>query len=259
MVVFMTELHAGRDVRAGLALAVLALKPPLLLAPIIYLFVLGRRRAIWTTIAAGAAQAAVSIALVGWSGVADYLRLSRRLAGPDGTVVTNVWGMVNIRAMVVRAFPADDGLLVTVVIVGLTALVLGGAAWLWHRSAEPTGTTALALLATMTVLTSYHALYHTSIFAVLGAILLIAQARRIGDAHQADRALVVSWLCFTLLPLAYFLVVQSSKVPAVLSTIGILLIAAMASHLLAQPATVVQPIPAPAEVPEQVVHRRRRA
>jgi hypothetical protein len=256
MVLFMTELRRDRDVRAGLALSVLAIKPPLLLAPMVYLFVLGRRRTIWTMIVAVAAQFVVSVALVGSAGVADYLRLSRRLAGPDGTIVTNVWGMVNVRAIVVRAFPADDGMLVNVVIAVLTALILGFAARLWRRSDEPVGAIALALLATTTVLTAYHALYHTSLIALLGSVLLIARARWQRDEVQVNRVIVISWLFFTLLPMLYFVVVQSSKVPAVMSTIGILVIMGMASHLLAQPAAAIHPSPSPTEVPEPAVLRR---
>ena len=121
------ELAAPLSLRiflAGLALSVFAIKPPLLLAPLLYLAVTGRRRATWTTILATGVQAVASMALVGPKGVREFVELSRRLSGPDGTIVTNVWGMVNIRSVVVRAFPVDDRLLTNVMIVLLTAVTL---------------------------------------------------------------------------------------------------------------------------------------
>mgnify|MGYP006216756277 CR=1 FL=1 len=47
----------------------------------------------------GPEVAAATVKVIGATGVHGYVELSRRLSGPDGTTVTNVWGMVNIRSL----------------------------------------------------------------------------------------------------------------------------------------------------------------
>lgn len=201
-VVFVLELRDGREIRAGLALSVFAIKPPLLLAPLLFLAVTGRRRTIWTAILSTCVQAVGSMLLVGPEGVREYVTLSRRLSGPDGTIVTNVWGMVNIRSIVARAFPVEDRLLTNLTIVTLTAVTLLVTCWFWHRADRESGSLpSLALLAVTTVLTSYHALYHTATIALIGAVLLVAHAVLQHDEARAERLTVISWALFSFLPL----------------------------------------------------------
>jgi hypothetical protein len=158
-VVFVLALRAGHEGRAGLALAAFALKPPLLPAALVYLFVTGRKRAFWTTVAAGLAQAAVGMLLVGRDGVNDYIRLSRRLAVPTADAVTNVGGMINLRAMLVRALPAASEHALALAIASATAFMLIAAGWLWRRAgADALNDASLALVGTTTVLTAYHGL-----------------------------------------------------------------------------------------------------
>lgn len=234
-VVFALELREGRDLRAGLALAVFALKPPLLLAPLLYLAVTGRRRAVWTTLIATSVQAVASMALVGPQGVREYIQLSQRLSGPDGTIVTNVWGMVNIRSIVVRALPVDDQMVTNGMIVLLTGITLGVTSWYWRRAArEASMLPSLALLAVTTVLTSYHALYHTATIALIGVLLLVAYAITQRDTARVERLTVFSWSVFSLLPLLAFVVVQTSKVPAAIGVVGVLLLWAVATGTVAQ-------------------------
>jgi len=236
-VVFALELREGRELRAGLALAVFAIKPPLLLAPLLYLAITGRRRATWTTIVATAGQALVSIALVGPKGVREYVELSQRMSGPDGTNVTNVWGMVNIRSIVVRAFPTDEHLLINATIVFLTGLTLAATCWFWRRAGhDAAGAPSLALLAVTTVLTSYHALYHTTTIALLGVVFLVAHALINREEARVERLTVFTWAAFSLLPLLTFVTVQTSKVPAGIGLTGLLLVWAMAASAIAQQA-----------------------
>lgn len=234
-VLFVIELRAGREARAGLALAFLAIKPPLLVAPVLYLLVTGRRRATVATIGAGLAQALLSALVIGPGGVRDYIDLSRRMAGPDGAIVTNVWGMVNIRAAVVRIAPVDDGMIVNTIVVLLTAAVLTIACMLWRRSGrDAVSMTSLGLLAMTTVLTSYHALYHTALLALLGVVLLLAEIERRGDIDLAGRLFAGAWVLFTAAPLASFAIVASSKAPATISTIGVVAGWGIACLILAQ-------------------------
>ena len=234
---FVIELRAGRDVRAGLALACFAIKPPLLVAPLLFLAVTGRRRALAWTVAGGSVLALISAAVVGINGVRDYIALSRRMAGPDGAIVTNVWGMVNIRSAIVRMAPVDDGLVVNLLVVLLTALVLTTACLIWRRSIAAGHSLSFAsfgLLAMTTVLTSYHALYHTAVLALLGVVLLLTEIERREDTDLSGWIFGGSWLLFSAAPLAAFAIVASSKVPAALSTVGVAAGWALACLALAQ-------------------------
>ena len=93
-----------------------------------------------------------------------------------------------------------------------------------------------------TLLTSYHALYHTAIFAMLGAVFLLDHAYRESNLAAVERILGVSWLFFSFGPLLPFLVVPSSRVPAVISTAGVMILFGLALRgVLAQ-------LPAPSTV-----------
>jgi hypothetical protein len=257
LALFMVWLRAGHDARAGLALAMLALKPPLLLAAFVFLLSTRRQRVLAYATGAIAVQGLSSLAIVGPRGVRDFLDLSRRLSGPDGATVTNVWGMVNIRSVVVRLVPEHTHL-VGVAIVVLTALVLYAAAWYWRTSPAPTqDLAALGFLPMTMVLTSYHALYHTSLLGLLGVLLLIAHLQHARQRVLADRLLMWSVIFFSIAPLASFLVVPTSKIPALLGIGGLLLCWCVTMGLALGPVPV--RVPRRAEVPVQwraTDHRR---
>jgi hypothetical protein len=241
-IMFIVQLRAGNDRRAGVALAVLAIKPPLLLAPIIYLMVTGRRRALAASIVTGLVEAAISIALLGPAGVRQYMALTRRMAGPDGDEITNVWGMVNLRSAVVRAVPSDHTLFINLSVAALTLLALSGAVWLWRTNLRNAASLpALSLLAMTTVLTAYHALLHSALIAMIGVVLLVVHAIQHDDLHLRNRVLAFSWTLFTILPLVLFGVAQTTRLPATVATIGMLLVWGAAAVTVAQ-FRVVEPV-----------------
>jgi hypothetical protein len=202
------------------------------------------------------------MALVGPKGVREYIELSQRLSGPDGTIVTNVWGMVNIRSLVIRAFPFDDHLLTNLTIVMLTLTALGVTGWFWRKAArEVSILPSMALLAVTTVLTSYHALYHTTTLALIGVVLLVAHAAQQRETSSVERVVVFSWLTFTLLPLLAFVAVQASKLPAAFGVIGVLLLWTLATGTVAQQIAATEAATRPARAqmqPWYVVWDRRR-
>ncbi|MCO5175767.1 MAG: DUF2029 domain-containing protein [Thermomicrobiales bacterium] len=222
-VVFLAQLRRGREGRAGLALAVLAMKPQLLLAPIIYLLVTGRRRAVVSVAVASAAEAALSFALIGWGGLQDALAVSRRMGGPAGDAVIHVAGMLNIRAAVARSLPTNMEFLQTVVIVVLTALILGVTARIWRRGDSHAVTPIGAgLLCIVTVLTAFHAHYHSGVLALLGVGLLAVGLREHGEAQAAQRLVTLTLITFSFVPFVLFLINESTRRPAALGTIVLL-------------------------------------
>lgn len=224
MTVFVLELRRGNEGRAGLALAVLALKPQLLLVPLLFLAITGRRRSLLVTLTAGAAQLILSTLVVGISGMQGYIQLGRKLSTPEGIVATNVPGMVNVRAAVVRAMPWLDAYLANVVIFVLSLALLVVAVYIW-RKLGPAALSGpgIALLMTTLLLTSYHSLYHTAIFATLAVVFLIEHAWNAGDESLVWRLAVGAWVGFALLPLLTFgLIVQASPIPATIGTVAAL-------------------------------------
>lgn len=240
-VVFLAQLRRGHEGRAGLALAVLAMKPQLLLAPIVYLLVTGRRRAVISVALASAAEAVLSFALIGWGGVQDALAVSRRMGGPAGDAVIHVAGMLNIRAEVARSVPADMKFLQTLIIVMLTALVLGVTARIWRQSDSHEVTPIGAgLLCIVTVLTAFHAHYHSGVIALLGIGLLAAGLREHGEALVAQRLTTLAIVAFSFVPFLLYLVNESTRRPAALGTtvlLGMWVWMAYALSLRARPVT----------------------
>lgn len=224
MTIFVLELRRGNEGRAGLALAVLALKPQLLLVPLLFLAVTGRRRGLLTTLVAGAVQLVISTLVVGISGMQEYVSLGRKLSAPEGIVATNVPGMVNIRAAVVRALPWLDANVANVFILAVSLVLLAVAVYLWRRLGPATlSGPGIALLMTTLLLTSYHSLYHTAVFATLAVVFLIEHAWNAGDERLVLRLTVGGWVGFGLLPLmAFALIVPSSPVPATIGTLAAL-------------------------------------
>lgn len=224
LTVFVLELRRGNEGRAGLALAVLALKPQLLLVPLLFMVVTGRRRGLIVTLTAGAAQLVVSTLVVGISGMREYVNLGQRLSTPEGIVATNVPGMVNIRGAIVRALPWLDANLANVLILVFSLALLAVAVYLWRKlGALALSGPGIALLMTTLLLTSYHALYHTAVFATLAVVFLVEHAWNAGDESLVWRLTVGAWVGFALLPmLAFVLIVQSSPVPATIGTLAAL-------------------------------------
>lgn len=240
MVIFVLELRRGNEVRAALALSVLALKPQLLLAPLVFLAATGHRRAFITTGVAGAVQLAISTMLVGIAGMREYVEFGRRLSQPEGIAATNVPGMVNLRAMIVRAVPYEENAFINIAIVVASLALLGLMAYLWRElGTNSLSGPSMALLMTTTLLTSYHALYHTAIFATLAAVFMVEHAYREQDVAGVDRMVGVAWVFLSFGPLLPFLIVQSSRIPAMITVVGILFIWALALRavLVALPTT----------------------
>ena len=74
--------------------------------------------------------------------------------------------------------------------------------------------------------------------AALAAVFMIEHAQRERDTAGVDRIMGIAWIFFSFGPLLPFLVVQSSRVPAMISTVGLLLLwgLALRSSVAAIPA-----------------------
>jgi hypothetical protein len=77
--------------------------------------------------------------------------------------------------------------------------------------------------------------------------LLANRLHAFGDETRRARVLALGWLFFTLGPLALFLIVPTAELPAMCSSIGIVVVWSVAAYALAQPSVEVDPTPLAAQ------------
>ncbi|MFS8532905.1 glycosyltransferase family 87 protein [Sphaerobacter thermophilus] len=223
VVAYVVLSRRGKDLPAGLALGILAIKPPLLVVPAIYLATKQRWRALIGLTIACAVAAGLSLAILGSAGVADYLELSHDLSQPAGTIATNVTGMINVRGTVVRLLPSAPALVQEVAIVGISLTLLGVTVAVWRRSTPERGTPAdeaeTALMLVATCLLSYHTLIHTGSLLLPAIALLWRAIHREPTSGVWDRG-VMGWMLAALwvAPTVAFLPTGTSQLPAIVLT-----------------------------------------
>lgn len=157
-----------RELIAGALFGVLAIKPIFVVLPLIVL-AWGRPRAAVGMVLSGLALAAVSVALVGIGGIADYLELARFYQAFSGSPAVVEWRMYNLRGAAIRldwAWPEGAQLaavLTLSAILALTTAVLSARALRRHRDAD----VAAAAVILATVLTSYHVHVQSLVFLII--------------------------------------------------------------------------------------------
>ncbi|MDI3339944.1 MAG: glycosyltransferase family 87 protein [Sphaerobacter sp.] len=234
VVAFVLLSRRQADLLAGVALGVLVLKPPLLVVPVIYLVTKQRWRALAGLSLACVLAAALSLAALGPGGVADYLRLSRELSQPEGTIATNVAGMINIRGALIRLLPGAPALLQQFGIAGLSLTLLTVCVAAWRRTGAERGTPAeeaeLALMLLATCLVSYHALIHTGVLILPAVALLWRGMARTTAAGDRERGVLLGLLvAIWVAPTVLYLPSGTSILPAAVFTpllFGLWLVAA---------------------------------
>jgi len=174
------ELDRGREGRAGLWLALLAIKPQLLPVPVLVLLVQRRWRALGGLAAGLAVLGGISVAVVGWSGLGLWLRVLPEAARWGDNYGIHPQLMNTWRGLLHRLLATDDAAAVEplwqagVVVVGLVLI------WAARRRAAP-GTRRLALLWAGTicgvVVASPHLYAHDLMLLLVPAALLIRAAR----------------------------------------------------------------------------------
>lgn len=212
----------GKDLPAGLALGLLCIKPPLLLAPLIYLVVKRRWNALLGLATVCTSAAAVSIALLGRQGLAAYTHLSQELSQPAGTVATNVPGMINIRGTIVRLLPNAPASAQQLAILAVSIALIGATVAVWRRGGVERGSAVdaseLALLAVTTVLVSYHTLIHTGVL-LLPAFALLWTVVRQMDLGGRYRTMLLGLAALTWIgPTIAYIPLQTSLYPAIVMT-----------------------------------------
>jgi hypothetical protein len=165
---FLRDLTRGNDRRAGVWLALLLVKPQLLVAPVILLA--WKRR--WGTLGVAAACAAVlgivSFAMVGTAGVADYWRLAGLEVTNDAGLAVAAPAMHNWRGAMTRAGLGVWAWPAAALASGAT---LGVLLRIWWGPWRPDGP-GLAALVLATLLVSPHCHEHDYVLAGLAMAAL---------------------------------------------------------------------------------------
>ena len=169
-----------RDVRAGLWISVLLIKPiyGLLVGPLL----IWKRR--WGAVAGAAAGSLVigglSLLVAGPSGLLGYPNALGAQANFDGAKLVNPQAMINWRGAIVRLLPNIDARIGLALTVGLGAATVAAAAWgcrgPW-RPRTPGFARQMALLWIATLIVNYHSHIHGIPLLILPLAELIAVDR----------------------------------------------------------------------------------
>lgn len=178
-------LKKRREFAAGCALGAGLFRFQFVLPLLIVFLALKRWRIILGSAAVAAFLGLLSLALVGWAGIQDYIKLVLTLA-KSGAFPTLVPAMPNVRGFVdvLLSGRVEQRYLTALVVVGSLALLVWPVAK-WRRRRWDPGDKAFDLLFSLGVvacaMVSYHSLIHSLLVLILPALLLLDHA---AGAHQ---------------------------------------------------------------------------
>lgn len=194
----------GRELWAGVALALCTIKPTLLIVPLLVLLWKGR----WRTLAGLAGGAAVlalpTLPLVGLRGWWDFIRMTVSSLGWSDVYGNFPGAMHNWRAFALQLL--GPGAAATALLAALTLLSLAALAWVWRGPWQPKASRfplQIAVLILVTLLTSPHLNSHDLVLWLLAGPL-------IGFARPAPGP---RWLLLSLLLLGTAAPAVSAVVP----------------------------------------------
>ncbi len=156
--VWMWALLARRERLAGVALALVLLKPQIALALALPLLV-SRNRAAWWFCGASALLGLYSWLLVGSGGLLDLLGLLRLSSDGQGYGM-NQTAMYNLLGLLIRGAPALDAATLSVLKWTAYALAVGFLCWLWWGKRDTLTVQHIGIAVTLSLFTSPHLHLH---------------------------------------------------------------------------------------------------
>ena len=173
----------GRRVLGGVLFGLMWLKPQYaLLFPLIFLL---KRR--WVELAAmslvGLAIAILSVAMIGFDGIARYLAVLQRIGAfyPPPESLISAGAMSNWRGLLINLFPGLPGDVGSVLVYGLGGATVAASLLVWKGPWDPSSlrfSIQMVVAAAATVIASPHSHYHGTV------LLLVPLAVAIGRAKQ---------------------------------------------------------------------------
>ena len=172
-------LMQGKDVRAGMALVVVTLKPQLALPMLMALLVWRKWRALAAFVWTAAALAAVSVAIVGWRAVWEYPRALMKfnqLAGSLGG--EHPQSMPNLRGCIYLIWHNRLSIEAIAVLTAALSLLLLAALAILLKKRVAVSPAAFSLTIVVTLMVSYHAYLHDDSLLLLPVFLMTQQMQR---------------------------------------------------------------------------------
>jgi hypothetical protein len=189
-------LRDGKDRRAGVALAVLLIKPELLVPAAIMLAVARRWRVFETLLPLTAAAVVASIAIVGIPEALRYPRYVHDIAGTAGvgTFTAGMFGWNGLLGSTFGDAHAGEELLAHVPLT-LASLALVAYAWRRRPAAEPAFARCWFMMVAGTLLADPHLYFQDVIIVVPAAVGVVATMRQ---QVVGAGALVAGWMILAL-------------------------------------------------------------
>jgi hypothetical protein len=183
-----------QDVVAGAVLAAGLFRFQLVL-PLVLILAVRRSRMLLGFVPVAGLLAGVSVAMIGWRGAGDYVRLVLNLenSGAGGSIVAA--GMPNLHGIIAALPGVNAGSKFVVILTLAFSIVLVVMAMWRMRTGHDPVRFSIALATVAAVLVSYHALtYDLSL--LLPGLLLLFSARGLGTGREAQADIVLLVLLF---------------------------------------------------------------
>jgi len=186
-VVALAATARGNDILAGAALAAGLFKFNLIL-PLVFLLAVKRPRLLLGFAPVAALLGGVSLAMVGWQGVASYLHFLFHLehTGAGGAIVGQ--DMPNVRGMIASLAGGQPGASLMPIAIACSAIVIG-IAW-WRLAAIDSVRFDFVLATTAAILVSYHT-FSYDLSLLLPAVLLLFAAPGAGSTRPSGADVVL--------------------------------------------------------------------
>jgi hypothetical protein len=184
--VAMWALHQRRERLAGVALALVWLKPQIGLALALPLLA-SRNRAAWWFCGATALAGLYSLLLVGWGGVLDLLHLMQLSASGWG-YGTNQDAMYNFLGLMIRSAPAIDAATLSILKWAVYLLTIALLCWFWWGRRSALSFRQIGIALPFILFASPHLHQHDLSLLVLPALGLAALLPR--QAYWRQQALL---------------------------------------------------------------------
>jgi hypothetical protein len=166
--IWMSALLTRHERLAGVALALVLLKPQIALVLALPLLASRNRAAYWFCAASGL-LGLYSLLLVGWGGLLDLIGLMRLSADGSG-YGTNQPAMYNFLGLMIRSVPALDTTTLSILKWTVYLLAIGFLCWLWWGKRESLSVQHIGIAVTLSLFTSPHLHLHDLSLLLLPAL-----------------------------------------------------------------------------------------
>lgn len=190
-------LATGRPLLAGMAMGLTVIKPQLALALGLPLMLFNRRAGLGFLIAGGG-LGLISIAMVGPTGVRDYLALIA-LSNEGTGYGLNQEAMFNVVGLVVRAAPGIDRGLLNVIKWGAFLAGVGALCWLWWARRDRIGDAELGVAIVVALVVSPHLHFHDLSLTLVAVVALAVAWQRTRGPRGAAAPLLPALASLALL------------------------------------------------------------